>query len=194
MTIDQKRGILYAPTGSAVFDFYGADRIGDDLYANTLLALDAETGKRIWHFQGVHHDIWDRDFPSPPTLVTLMRDGKPVDALAQTTKQGYIYVFDRLSGKPLFPIEERPYPASKVPGEAASPTQPFPLAPAPFGRQILTQDMLTSRSPEAHAYALEKFNSYRSEGQFVPFSVDKQTIIFPGFDGGAESTKMRWHG
>lgn len=186
MTIDQKHGILYAPTGSAVFDFYGADRIGDDLYANTLLALDAETGKRIWHFQGVHHDIWDRDFPSPPTLVTLMRDGKPVDALAQTTKQGYIYVFDRLSGKPLFPIEERPYPASKVPGEAASPTQPFPLAPAPFGRQILTQDMLTNRSPEAHAYALEKFNSYRSEGQFVPFSVDKQTIIFPGFDGGAE--------
>ena len=186
MTVDVQRGIVYAPTGSAVFDFYGADRIGDDLYANTLLALDAETGKRIWHFQGVHHDIWDRDFPSAPTLVTLMRNGKPVDALAQTTKQGFVYVFDRVTGKPLFPIEERPYPASDVPGEVTSPTQPLPLAPAPFGRQVLTQDMLTNRTPEAHQFALEKFKTLRSAGQFLPFTVDKLTIIFPGFDGGAE--------
>ena len=186
MTVDVQRGIVYAPTGSAVFDFYGADRVGDDLYANTLLALDAATGKRLWHFQGVHHDIWDRDFPSPPTLVTLNRDGKQIDALAQTTKQGYIYVFDRTSGRPLFPIEERPYPASDVPGEVTSPTQPLPLAPEPFGRQLLTREMLTNRTPEAHAYALEKFKSFRSAGQFVPFTVDKLTIIFPGFDGGAE--------
>jgi quinoprotein glucose dehydrogenase len=186
MTVDVERGIVYAPTGSSVFDFYGADRIGDDLYANTLLALDAATGKRIWHFQGVHHDIWDRDFPSPPTLVTLKRDGKRIDALAQTTKQGFVYVFDRASGKPLFPIEERPYPASDVPGEVTAATQPLPLAPAPYGRQVLTEDMLTNRSPEAHQFALDKFKTYRSQGQFIPFSVDKQTIIFPGYDGGAE--------
>jgi len=186
MTVDLKRGIVYAPTGSAVFDFYGGDRIGNDLYANTLLALDAETGKRIWHFQGVHHDIWDRDFPSPPTLLTLMREGKSIDALAQTTKQGYIYLFDRVTGKPLFPVEERPYPSSTVPGEITSPTQPLPLAPEPFGRQILTESMLTTRTPEAHQYALDQFKTFRSEGQFVPFSVDKQTIVFPGFDGGAE--------
>jgi glucose dehydrogenase len=186
MTIDLKRGILYAPTGSAVFDFYGGDRIGDDLYANTLLALEAKTGKRLWHFQDVHHDIWDRDFPSPPTLATLRIDGQAIDAVAQTTKQGYIYVFDRVTGKPLFPVEEKPYPASTVPGEMASPTQPMPLIPAPFGRQELTADMLTNRTPEAHAFALERFKAFRSEGQFVPLSLDQQTIVFPGFDGGAE--------
>jgi glucose dehydrogenase len=186
MTVDVQRGIVYAPTGSAVFDFYGADRIGNDLYANTLLALDANTGKRIWHFQGVHHDIWDRDFPSPPTLVTLVQNGQRIDAVAQTTKQGFIYVFDRVTGKPIYPIEERPYPASDVPGEVTSASQPLPLAPAPFGRQILTQDMLTNRTPEAHQFALDKFKTLRSAGQFVPFTVDKLTIIFPGFDGGAE--------
>jgi glucose dehydrogenase/mono/diheme cytochrome c family protein len=186
MTLDVKRGILYAPTGSAVFDFYGADRLGDDLYANTLLALDAETGKRLWHFQGVHHDIWDRDFPSPPALLTVVRDGKRIDALAQTTKQGFVYLFDRVTGAPLFPIQEKPYPASDVPGEVTAPTQPLPLAPEPFGRQLLTEDTLTNRTPEAHQFALDKFNTFRSEGQFVPFGVDKQTIVFPGFDGGAE--------
>jgi glucose dehydrogenase len=186
MTVDIQRGIVYAPTGSAVFDFYGADRIGDDLYANTLLALDAATGKRIWHFQGVHHDLWDRDFPSPPTLFTLTRNGKPIDALAQTTKQGYIYLFDRATGKPLYPIEEHPYPASTVPGEAASPTQPRPTAPAPFARQALTESMLTDRTPAAHRFALDAFHTFRSDGQFVPLSVDKQTVVFPGFDGGAE--------
>ncbi len=186
MVVDQQRGILYAPTGSSVFDFYGSDRIGNDLYANTLLALDASTGKRLWHFQGVHHDIWDRDFPSAPTLVTIHRDGQSIDAVAQTTKQAYVYLFDRATGAPLFPIEEKPYPPSDVPGEKASPTQPLPTKPEPFGRQFLTADMLTNRTPAAHAYALEKFNSMRSAGQFVPFSVDKDTIVFPGFDGGAE--------
>ncbi len=186
MAVDVKRGIVYAPTGSAVADFYGGDRVGNDLFANTLLALDAETGKRLWYFQGIHHDIWDRDFPSPPALVTLMRDGKPVDALAQTTKQAYLYLFDRTTGKPLFPIEELPYPASTVPGEVASPTQPKPVKPEPFARQILTEEMLTNRTPEAHAWAVEQFKKLRSEGQFVPFSLDKLTIVFPGFDGGAE--------
>jgi glucose dehydrogenase len=186
MTVDTERGIVYAPTGSAVFDFYGGDRVGDDLYANTLLALDAKTGKRLWHFQGIHHDIWDRDFPSAPILVTLMRDGKRVDALAQTSKQGFVYVFDRVTGKPLFPIEEKPYPASDVPGEVTARTQPLPTAPAPFGRQRITAETLTDRSPEAHQWVAEKFKTIRSDGQFIPFTTDKLTIVFPGFDGGAE--------
>jgi quinoprotein glucose dehydrogenase len=186
MTVDVKRGIVYAPTGSAVSDFYGGDRLGDDLFADTLLALDAETGRRIWHFQGVHHDVWDRDFPSPPSLVTVMHDGKRVDAVAQTTKQAYLYLFDRATGKPLFPIEDLKYPASNLPGEATSPLQPRPVKPAPFGRQAITEDTLTNRTPEAHAWALTQFKKMRSEGQFVPFSLDKLTIVFPGFDGGAE--------
>ncbi len=186
MSLDEKRGIVYVPTGSAVFDFYGGDRVGNDLFANTLLALDAETGKRLWHFQGVHHDIWDRDFPSPPALVTIKHNGKMVDAIAQTTKQSYLYVFDRVTGAPLFPIEERPYPVSSVPGEVTSPTQPMPIAPEPFGRQRLTEEMLTTRTSEAHTWAVEQFRSFRSDGQFIPFSVNKQTIIFPGFDGGGE--------
>jgi quinoprotein glucose dehydrogenase len=186
MSVDDQRGIVYVPTGSAVSDFYGADRVGDDLFADTLVALDARTGKLLWHFQGVHHDIWDRDFPSPPALLTVKREGKMVDAVAQTTKQGFVFVFDRISGKPLFPIEERPFPASDVPGEVASRTQPVPLAPLPFARQRLTADMLTTRTPEAHAWAVEMFRAFRSDGLFVPLSLDKQTVVFPGFDGGGE--------
>ena len=186
MTLDVERGIVYAPTGSAAFDFYGGDRLGNDLFANTLLALDANTGKRIWHFQGVHHDIWDRDFPSAPSLVTVRHDGKNIEAVAQTTKQGYLYLFDRSTGAPLFPIEERSYPASSTPGEITSPTQPHPLKPEPYARQVLTEDVLTNRTPEAHAWAVKQFRRFRSEGQFVPFSLDKQTVVFPGFDGGAE--------
>jgi quinoprotein glucose dehydrogenase len=186
MAVDAKRGILYVPTGSAAFDFYGGDRLGDDLFANCLIALNVETGERIWHFQGVRHDLWDRDFPSPPTLVTVKRDGKDIDAVAQTTKQGFVYLFDRVSGKPLFPIEYRKYPPSDVPGEVAASEQPLPARPAPFARQFLSEDMLTIRTPEAHAWALERFRKFRSEGQFVPFSVGKDTVIFPGFDGGAE--------
>jgi quinoprotein glucose dehydrogenase len=186
MTLDSKRGILYAPTGSAAFDFYGGDRIGDDLFANCLLALNAQTGERIWHFQGVHHDLWDRDFPSAPALLTVKRAGKKIDAVAQTTKQGFVYLFDRLNGQPLFPVESRQYPPSTVPGEVAAAEQPLPSRPAPFARQLLTEDLLTTRTPEAHQWALEKFKTFRSEGQFIPFSVGKDTVIFPGFDGGAE--------
>jgi len=186
MALDAERGIVYAPTGSAVFDFYGGDRVGDDLFANTLLALDANTGKRLWHFQGVHHDVWDRDFPSEPALFTLKRDGKTIDALAQTTKQGYLYLFDRVTGKPLFPIQELPYPASTVPGEVTSPTQPKPDAPEPFARQRLTEDILTTRTPEAHEWAVKEFRTFISGGQFIPFSVGKPTVVFPGYDGGGE--------
>jgi quinoprotein glucose dehydrogenase len=186
MALDPGRGIVYVPTGSAAFDFYGANRLGDDLFANCLIAIDAATGKRIWHFQGVRHDLWDRDFPAPPALVSVKRDGKTVDAVAQTTKQGFVYVFDRATGEPLFPIEYHKVPASKVPGEVAASEQPLPAKPAPFARQLLTEDMLTQRTPAAHQWAVEQFRKFRSEGQFVPFGVGVDTVIFPGFDGGAE--------
>ena len=186
MAVDQKTGILYAPTGSAAFDFYGGDRLGDDIFANCELALNAETGEHIWHFQGVRHDLWDRDFPSPPTLVTVTHDGKRVDAVAQTTKQGFVYLFDRANGKPLFPVEYRKYPPSELKGEVAADTQPLPTKPLPYARQLLTEGTLTNRTPEAHQWVLEQFRTYRSEGQFVPLSTGKNTIIFPGFDGGAE--------
>ena len=210
MALDAARGIVYAPTGSAVMDFYGADRLGDDLFANSLLALDANTGKRLWHFQGVHHDIWDRDFPSEPALYNFKREGKTVEALAQTTKQGYLYLFDRITGKPLFPIHEHTYPTSTVPGEVTSPTQPLPDGPEPYARQQLTEEMLTTRTPEAHAWALKTFREFRNGGQFLPLAVGQQTVVFPGFDGGAEwggpaidpvtdvlyvnSTEMAWTG
>ena len=186
MALDPNRGIVYVPTGSAAFDFYGANRVGDDLFANCLIALDAATGKRLWHFQAVHHDLWDRDFPSPPTLVTVERDGRKVDAVAQTSKQGFVFLFDRVTGQPLFPIASHRYPPSTVPGEVAAAEQPLPEKPAPYARQLLTEDMLTNRTPEVHQWAVEQFRRFRSQGQFVPFSAGKDTVIFPGFDGGAE--------
>ena len=186
MAVDEGRGIVYVPTGSASADFYGANRLGDNLFANSLIALDASTGRRVWHFQAVHHDIWDRDFPSPPSLVTVTRNGRRVDAVAQTTKQGTVFVFDRTSGAPVFPIEERRVPESTVDGERTSPTQPIVTRPAPFSRQRLTEDLLTNRTPAARQAALEAFRALRSDGQFVPLGVGTQTVVFPGFDGGAE--------
>ena len=186
MVLDEKRGMLFAPTGSAVSDFYGYDRIGDSLYANTLLALDANTGKLIWHFQGVHHDIADRDFPSPPVLLTVKHDGRPVEAVAQATKQGYLFVLDRLTGKPLFPVQEMPVPASDVPGEKAAATQPVPSLPAPYARQRLSEGLLTNRTPQAHQSALRQFRSFANDGPFPHMRLGKQTLVFPGFDGGAE--------
>ncbi len=186
MAVDVSRGIVYVPTGSAATDFYGADRIGDDLFANTLLALKADTGERLWHFQAVKHDLWDRDFPSPPVLVTVKRGGKNIDAVAQATKQGWLYLFDRTNGQPLFPVEYKKYPASTVPGEVTSETQPLPTKPAPYARQLLTADMLTNRTPEAHQWAVEQFGKLQSAGQFVPLKIGQETVVFPGFDGGAE--------
>ena len=186
MTVDGERGIVYVPTGSAAFDFYGADRIGDDLFANSLLALNANTGKRIWHFQAVRHDLWDRDFPAPPVLVRVEHDGKRIDAVAQTTKQGFVFLFDRTTGNPLFPIECRDYPPSDVPGEVAAAQQCLPTKPAPYSRQTLTENLLSQRTPEVHQWALGQFRAFRNQGQFVPFSVGKDTVVFPGFDGGAE--------
>ena len=186
MSLDAKRGIVYVPTGSAAFDFYGGDRKGSNLFADCLLALDAATGKRIWHFQEVRHDIWDRDLPAAPALLTVKREGKPVDAVAQTTKQGFVYVFDRVSGKPLFPVAYHKLPASDVPGEVTALEQPLPTKPAAFARQFLSEDLLTNRTPEAHRWAVEAFRKFRSNGQFLPFTVGKDTVVFPGFDGGAE--------
>ena len=185
MSLDEKRGLVFVPTGSASFDFYGSNRKGDDLYANTLLALKAGTGERVWHFQAVHHDLWDRDFPAPPNLVTVRHEGRTVDAVAQVTKSGHVFLFDRETGAPLFPIEERAVPASEVDGEASAPKQSLPEKPPPFARQIFTPDMATNRTPEAHAAVLARLRQVRSAGQFVPPSLEG-TVIFPGFDGGAE--------
>jgi quinoprotein glucose dehydrogenase len=186
MVVDSKRGIVYVPTGSAVSDFYGGDRVGDDLFANCLIALNAENGERIWHFQAVRHDLWDRDFPAAPVLLRVTRDGKEVDAIAQTSKQGFVYLFDRANGTPLFPIEYHRYPASTVPGEVTASEQPLPIRPSPYARQLLTEDLLTNRMPEAHLWAVEEFHKFHSDGQFIPLSVGKDTVVFPGFDGGAE--------
>ena len=185
MALDKKRGLVFVPTGSAAYDFYGANRVGDNLFANCVIALRADTGERVWHFQAVRHDIWDRDFPSPPTLVTVKRNGHLVDAVALTTKSGHVYLFDRETGKPFFPIEYRKYPASEIEGEVTAETQPLPLKPEPFARQQLTVNMLTRRTPEAHKAVLERFKKLRSAGQFIPGSREG-TIIFPGYDGGAE--------
>ncbi|HYU77895.1 MAG TPA: PQQ-binding-like beta-propeller repeat protein, partial [Vicinamibacterales bacterium] len=184
LTLDAARGLLFAATGSASFDFYGVNRHGDNLFADCVLALDARTGRRVWHFQAIHHDVWDWDFPAPPTLVTVRRDGQRVDAVAQITKTGFVYVFDRRNGKPLFPIEARKVPASSVDGEKLAETQPHPLKPPPFARQGLTENMLTTRTPEAHAAVVERFRTMKA-GMFVPPSFEG-TIVFPGFDGGAE--------
>lgn len=186
MALDERRGVVYVPTGSAAADFYGADRLGDNLFANCLIALEATTGKRLWHFQFVRHDIWDRDPPSPPNLVTLRVNGRAIDAVVQTTKQGYVFVLDRTTGTPIFPVEYRAFPRSDLPGEVAADTQPIPLRPAPFARQRLTADMLTNRTPEAHKWALEEFSTFRSDGLFVPLTVGRPTVVFPGFDGGSE--------
>jgi quinoprotein glucose dehydrogenase len=184
MAVDRDRGILYVPTGSAAYDFYGANRKGTNLFANCLLALDAKTGKRIWHFQFVHHDILDRDPPAPPNLVTITRDGKKTDAVAQVTKQGMVFVFDRVTGKPLFPINETPVPASDIPGEQAWATQPTPSKPAPYARQRFTEADISPLA-ENRQELLDSFRKSRSEGPFTPLS-QNGTIIYPGLDGGAE--------
>ena len=183
MAIDRARGILYVPTGSAAPDFWGGHRIGQDLYANCLLALDASTGKLLWYQQTVHHDMWDRDLPSPPVLTTLNRAGRRVDAVAQTTKTGFVFVFDRVSGEPLFPIEEKPFPASTLDGEQAWPTQPVPTKPAPYARQTLTEDDVSPYA-ENRAELLEQFRGAKT-GLFQPFGKFK-VLLFPGFDGGGE--------
>ena len=185
MSVDVGRGIVYVPTGSATPDFYGGNRIGANLFANTLLALDAKTGKRLWHFQTVHHDLWDRDLPAAPNLLRVTRGGRDVDAVAQITKSGFVFVFDRESGNPLFGVEERAVPLSHLKGENAWPTQPFPLAPAAFARQSITEADLTQLTLSSHAAALHRFQTLRHDALFTPPS-RQGTIVLPGFDGGGE--------
>ena len=185
ISVDGARGLVFVPTGSAAFDFWGGNRHGANLFANSLLALDAATGKRIWHFQFVHHDVWDRDLPQAPVLVTVEHQGRRIDAVAQATKYGYVYLFERETGRPLFPIEERPMPASDVQGEKTWPTQPVPVKPPPFSRQVLTEDGITNISPAATASVLERLRGARTGQQFMPPS-EQGTIVYPGFDGGAE--------
>src|SRR6266550_3776132 len=177
MSVDTARGIVYVPTGSATPDFYGGARTGANLFANSLLALEAATGKRLWHFQTVHHDIWDRDLPTAPNFVTVTRGGTRVAAVAQIAKSGFVFLFDRQSGKPLFDIQERSVPASDLRGEHAWPTQPFPVQPAPFARQTIGARDVTE--PE-----LGRFQTLRT-GFFTPPSREG-SVVLPGFDGGGE--------
>jgi quinoprotein glucose dehydrogenase len=186
MSLDEKRGLVFVPTGSAAADFYGGNRLGDNLYANCLLALEAATGKLRWHYQFVKHDLLDRDLPTAPTLSTLRIGGKSVDVVVQPTKQGYVFVLRRDNGQPVFPIEQIPAPASDVPGEVANPYYLRPTLPAPLARQNLTAADLTQRTPAAAAWAREEFSKLRSDGPFKPMTVGVDTTIYPGFDGGPE--------
>lgn len=184
MSLDGKRGLVFLALGSPSYDFYGADRHGENLFGNSVVALDAATGSYRWHFQTVHHDLWDYDLPAPPNLVTIRRNGKRVDAVAQTTKTGFLFVLDRETGVPLFPVEERPVPASRVPGEKAWPTQPFPTQPLPYARQHMTEDDLTAYTPAARDSLLKRFRSLRYEGLFTPPDT-LGTLMIPGTRGGS---------
>lgn len=185
MTVDAERGMVFVPLGSPAFDFYGGDRKGMNLYGNCLLALDAATGKRKWHFQTVHHDIWDRDLPSPPNLITIKKDGKRIDAVSQVTKTGFVYVFNRDTGEPLFPVEEKHVPTQGLPGEEPWPTQPYPTKPAPFVRQLFTDNDINSLDPETRLYVTNRLKTIRRSHMFEPPSLEG-TMILPGFDGGGE--------
>ncbi len=187
MSVDTRRAIVFIPTGSPTYDFYGGDRLGNDLFGDCLLALDARTGKRLWHFQDVHHDLWDYDLNSAPQLVTVRHDGKMVDAVAQAGKTGFLYVFDRVTGKPLWPIVERPVPKSDVPGEETSPTQPFPTKPPAFAVQKFTVDDISPYMMSAayRAKLREFMLNARNEGIFTPPTADRFTVQMPGHSGGA---------
>lgn len=186
-SLDEKRGIVYAPLGSASYDFYGGKRLGANLFANSILALDAATGKKVWHFQTVHHDVWDRDLPTAPALVTITKHGKKIDALAQPTKTGFIFLLDRANGKPIYPINEVPVPTNtELIGEKLFPTQPWPTTIVPFVRQAFTEKEINNLvAPEEQKEIKEKLSTLNTGFIFNPSS-KKGTVIFPGFDGGAE--------
>jgi quinoprotein glucose dehydrogenase len=184
-TVDSELGIVYIPTGTARYDFYGGNRHGENLFGNTLLALDARSGKRLWHFQTIHHDLWDYDLPTAPKLLTVVHDGISIPAVAQPSKQGFVYVFNRITGAPLWPIEERAVPQSDTPGEMSWPTQPFPTAPPPFARQRFTEDDINPHiSAEDQAKVRAVLASSRNEGLYTPPSL-QGTIMMPGHNGGA---------
>ncbi|MBV9548336.1 MAG: PQQ-binding-like beta-propeller repeat protein [Alphaproteobacteria bacterium] len=184
-SVDTARGIVFVNTGSAADDFYGGNRPGNLRFANSTIALDANTGKRIWDFQQVHHDIWDSDSTSPPILMTITRNGRRQDVTVATNKQSFIYVFDRTTGRPVYPIEEKPFPKSNVPGEVTSPTQPIPTLPKPLSRRSFTEADLTTTSPEANAEARAAF-AQMCKGEFQPICLNQDTLVTPGFGGGNE--------
>ena len=184
-TVDEENGIAFIGFGTARYDFYGGDRKGNNLYANSLVAIDARTGKRIWHQQLIHHDLWDWDIPQSAKLLTIRQNGKPRQVVAQATKQGFLYVFDRKTGQPIWPIEERPVPQTDIPGEWSSPTQPFPTKPAPFAKQSFTEKDINPYLPkEAQDEVRARLRSYRNEGLFTPPSFEG-TVSMPGHNGGA---------
>ncbi len=185
MSLDNKRGMVFAPLGSPSYDYYGENRLGMNLFGNSIVALEAATGKLVWYFQTVHHDLWDYDLPAPPSLITVQKDGKSIDALAQTTKSGFLFVLDRETGESLFPIEERPVPSSHIPGEEAWPTQPIPLKPRPYARQSITENDLTAFTPEDHQFLLQQFREFRFQGLYTPPDTSA-TLMVPGSRGGSE--------
>ncbi|MGD8809156.1 MAG: PQQ-binding-like beta-propeller repeat protein, partial [Gammaproteobacteria bacterium] len=184
-TVDTERGIVFIPTGTARYDFYGANRHGANLFGNSLVALDARTGERLWHFQTLHHDLWDYDLPTAPKLLTVRHEGREIPAVAQVSKQGFLFVFNRETGEPLWPIEERPVPQSTAPGEQSWPTQPFPTKPPPFARQGFTADDINPYLPaEDRARLQEMVETYDLRGIYTPPSL-QGTIMLPGHNGGA---------
>ncbi|MCC6162680.1 MAG: PQQ-binding-like beta-propeller repeat protein [Acidobacteria bacterium] len=184
-SVDEQRGIVYVSTETAGPDFWGADRYGENLFANSVIALDANTGRRLWHYQIVHHDLWDLDMPAPPTLLSVTHDGKRIDAVAQGTKHGLLFAFDRVTGVPLWPIHERPTTPARIPGVQVWPTQPVPEKPAPLMRQRYTADDVSDISPMASLLTSERLARSGNAGAMPPPSTD-ETILFPGPDGGFE--------
>jgi len=186
MTVDQERGIVFVPTGSATYDFWGGYRKGDNLYANSLIALNAETGERIWHFQAVHHDVWDRDFPANPNLIRIQKDGKWIDAVAQISKQGMTYVFDRETGEPVWPIPETSVTPSVMPGEYSSPTQPIPTLPEPFMNMVFDENSILNLHPDWEADIRSQLEGAIYGDTWAPPHPEKPIVLFPGMDGGGE--------
>ena len=190
LSADPELGYVYLPMEAATGDFYGGHRPGDNLFSQSLVCLNAKTGKRVWHYQVIHHDIWDYDLPAPPVLANIVVDGKPIKAVAQVTKQGFVFVLDRVTGKPVWPIEEHPVPASDVPGEISSPTQPFPTKPAPFERQVVNEDALIDFTPELKQEAIKISSKYRMGSVYTPIAVYNPpqmlgTLMLPCPTGGA---------
>jgi glucose dehydrogenase len=183
MSVDVEHGMIFLPVASPTYDFYGGDRKGKNLFANSLVALNGNTGKLVWYYQMVHHDIWDYDLPAQPSLITIQRNGRKIPAVAQVTKMGFVFVFNRLTGEPLFPVEERPVPTSDVPGEASWPTQPFPVKPPALTRQSFNADEISQVTPESKKYCTELYNNAVNRGMFTPTGVET-TVVFPGFHGG----------
>ena len=184
MAVDTERGLVFLPIGSPSYDFYGGDRKGEDLYGNCVVALEARTGKLVWYYQLVHHDIWDYDPPAPPALVSIKHDGQEIPALVQVTKMGLVFILDRRTGKPVYRVEERTTPKSDVPGEESWPTQPVPVKPPPLSRAGMSRDEITEITPEVKRYCTELFDSLHNNGRYTPYGT-KRTLVFPGTLGGA---------